>query len=155
MTKPSISMNRYPRLTKTDKWSLNAHTALLAINKRLKLERADRKESGASPIFPCAAMIDDLDALLRTYPQRLGETPMEQTHEPESCCKQNLDRIEIARRVLQYARHGGMADDDDPIDLIVNLLHLVESDGRDVEAFLATAESHWKAERHGGEDHGT
>ena len=87
---------------------------------------------------------------------------MKQTHESESCCERNHDRIEIARRALRYAKHEGVAEqeriaddaDDDPVDLVVNLLHLVESDGRDVEAFLATAEHHWKAERHGGDEHG-
>ena len=67
MNKPTRPLQR---ITKTEKWSLNAFTTLLAINKRLKIERADRKEAGTSPVFPCAAMIDDLDDLLRKFPQR-------------------------------------------------------------------------------------
>ena len=81
-----------------------------------------------------------------------GRNAME--HEFEKCCERNRDRIKIARRVLQHAKHEGLADGEDPIDLVVNLLHFVESDGRDVEAFLATAERHWNAERHDGDEHG-
>ena len=48
-------------------WSERAHTAIAAINQRLKLESSDRRAWGGDPQFACSAMTDDLDALIQSY----------------------------------------------------------------------------------------
>lgn len=58
------------------------------------------------------------------------------------CCKRNRERIQETRAILEVAEKVNRMNDAEPLDLVVNLLHLVEADGRDETAFLAGAGSH-------------
>lgn len=58
------------------------------------------------------------------------------------CCKRNRERIQETRAILEVAEKVNQVDDVEPLDLVVNLLHLVEADCRDVTTFLAGAGSH-------------
>ena len=60
------------------------------------------------------------------------------------CCKRNRKRIQETHAILEVDEKVNRVDDAEPLDLVLNLLHLLEADGRDVTAFLAGAASHWK-----------
>ena len=49
-------------------WADKAQWMLLAILGRLEVERDERKAAGLSMVFPCAAMIDDIEKITRSRP---------------------------------------------------------------------------------------
>ncbi len=62
----------------------------------------------------------------------------------------NEQRVEEARRTLQYFRSLGGYDDDVEtvaIDLVADILHLLEQEGVDQARVLRTAEFHFQAEK--------
>ena len=40
---------------------------LKGVYQRLRLEQQERQERGHTPVFPCAAMLDNIEAALREY----------------------------------------------------------------------------------------